>query len=1056
MPPTFVVFNHEKPKPLNMKCTKIIKTLLLGLLFLTSQMLNAQTIFNINGTVTDANGQPVPNIPMTIQGDSFNLFINATTTTDANGQYSTQFNMGNATNGFIYVYPKDSCIQSDDTRVSYSLNVNYTGVATKDFTLCAVDECTVTYTKNAYNKSLYSFDAIPQGAAPFKYTWNFGDGSPIRTSTNNNYYHIFDTSGTFNVSLTVEDAKGRTDTYTDNVIISTNNTQLVYTGTPDTLTGGVTYRSNFINPQPTSFSGAIVSYDLSSLSWAFSTANISNINNYYQGGHGFSGESGQMYSCISVENNAGQNFSKCTNFYANFNSDTLVVKVHESPTNTNAHRFYGRPIGTGPFTYSWDFGDGNTGTEQDPHHAFTLPGIYNVCLTATDSAGKVATECISVTSQGSSVTTCNAYFTSQINGDTVQFSGTANGGLAPYTYSWNFGDYTPASTVQNPTHVYTFDSIFTVCLTITDSIGCSHTYCEDVTIFPNAIIGNVYHDTNTDCALNAGETTLGNVFLQIVNTSTSDTLYNITDTSGHYEVRLDNGTYEISPISLSPYWQSCPPTLVTLTNNDTVNTDLGLQALINCSQLKVQLSSPTLVYCYSDVYEVNYCNVGTIAEPNTYVEVELDPYLIVNSSSIPYTQNGNVYTFQIGNVNVNKCGSFTIDFTVDCNANLGQIHCTEANIFPNTICLSNNVNWNGATIVASASCLQNDSIQFKIENIGGSDMTQSRAYFVIEDQILRTQGSFNLNIGEDTLWTIPATTGKMYFLQAEQEITHPMGNNLPMAVSFDCNSQSVNPHLINQFSLGDAFTYQDVDCQQNVYSFDPNDKQGFPIGYGENHFITANDKIEYRIRFQNTGTFTAFNVVVEDEIDLYTLDLTTLEMQGSSHSYELEIVDGNTLRFVFNNINLPDSTSNEPESHGFIRFKIAQKANNPIGTVIHNSAAIYFDFNAPVITNMTTHTIGEDFIQIISSLSEPQRLAEIKVFPNPFKDRTTFKINSDQHFEQIQLNIFDIMGRKVKSIQSSNSDQQITLERDGLTTGVYFYQLQSNGKLLDSGKVVVQ
>ncbi len=55
---------------------------------------------------------------------------------------------------------------------------------------------------------------------------------------------------------------------------------------------------------------------------------------------------------------------------------------------------------------------------------------------------------------------------------------------------------------------------------------------------------------------------------------------------------------------------------------------------------------------------------------------------------------------------------------------------------------------------------------------------------------------------------------------------------------------------------------------------------------------------------------------------------------------------------------MPDSTTNEVESHGFIKFKVNQIPNLAEGIVLENNAGIYFDFNDPIITNTTQHTIN--------------------------------------------------------------------------------------------------
>lgn len=96
---------------------------------------------------------------------------------------------------------------------------------------------------------------------------------------------------------------------------------------------------------------------------------------------------------------------------------------------------------------------------------------------------------------------------------------------------------------------------------------------------------------------------------------------------------------------------------------------------------------------------------------------------------------------------------------------------------------------------------------------------------------------------------------------------------------------------------------------------------------------------------------------------------------------------------------LPDSNTNEPESHGFIRFRIEQRANNPLGAIIENSVDIYFDFNDPIVTNRTSHTVGEYFIHAVSTTPVEEKLATVKVFPNPFSEQTTFEIKTEKPYK---------------------------------------------------------
>ncbi len=146
-------------------------------------------------------------------------------------------------------------------------------------------------------------------------------------------------------------------------------------------------------------------------------------------------------------------------------------------------------------------------------------------------------------------------------------------------------------------------------------------------------------------------------------------------------------------------------------------------------------------------------------------------------------------------------------------------------------------------------------------------------------------------------------------------------------------------------------------------SYDPNDKQVLPVGEGPLGGIRpdlSDTTLNYHIRFQNTGTDTAFTVVVRDTLDS-DLDIRDVVPGPSSHPYELTVANGNVLEFTFNDINLVDSTTNEPLSHGFVFFDVALDRNLAVGTEITNTAAIYFDFNVPIITNTVQNTVfGKD------------------------------------------------------------------------------------------------
>ena len=146
-------------------------------------------------------------------------------------------------------------------------------------------------------------------------------------------------------------------------------------------------------------------------------------------------------------------------------------------------------------------------------------------------------------------------------------------------------------------------------------------------------------------------------------------------------------------------------------------------------------------------------------------------------------------------------------------------------------------------------------------------------------------------------------------------------------------------------------------CPEIVNSYDPNDKRVYPEGECEPGYISPNQKLTYTVRFQNTGNAEAINIYILDSLDPH-LDLQSVRVIGKSHSPMItEILPGNVLKFRFDNIHLPDSATNEPASNGYVIFEVDPLPGLVNGTEINNEVGIYFDFNAPVITNTVLNTI---------------------------------------------------------------------------------------------------
>ncbi|HRG58695.1 MAG TPA: T9SS type A sorting domain-containing protein [Bacteroidia bacterium] len=579
-------------------------------------------------------------------------------------------------------------------------------------------------------------------------------------------------------------------------------------------------------------------------------------------------------------------------------------------------------------------------------------------------------------------------------------------------------------------------------------------------IYSNTLQGYVYDDTNNDCISDTGEYRMANRIIEITG---NQTFWTSTNSDGYYWVRVDTGNYQmiLHPSTNTAYWQvtSCNNDTIQLnipTQNTTIETSFAHNAIAYCPLLNVELSTPFLRRCFDNNYYVHYCNTGTAIANNAYIDVEFDSYLTLdtNNISVSWVSLGsNIYRLNIGNVGIGACGTIPLSLYVSCNAVLNQTHCSNAQIFPTSNCLS--PTWYGAIISVDANCM-NDSIIFTLSNTGFNN-SNFLTLQIMQDTLQVGSNIFSLNAGQSSQIIIPNPNGATYTLIAQQEIGYPaqLGDSL-VSVSIEGCGGAINTGIVTQFGSYDGSPFLDIDCRMNIGAYDPNDKQGFPAGYSINHYITPTTVLDYQIRFQNTGTDTAFNIVVRDTIP-QSLDIATITPGASSHNYTYVVHGENAqvIDFIFNNIQLPDSNVNEPASNGFVKFKINQKANNPIGTVIENKAGIYFDFNEAVITNSTHHVIGQNFIEsnlVGLSTQAPQNEISVNVFPNPAKDDVIFEIKNSQH-SNYALQIFNLHGSSV--LQQNFSNSIIKIQKGSLPAGIYFYQVNHDKGIAHIGKLII-
>lgn len=563
------------------------------------------------------------------------------------------------------------------------------------------------------------------------------------------------------------------------------------------------------------------------------------------------------------------------------------------------------------------------------------------------------------------------------------------------------------------------------------------------------ITGHVSKDADSECSTPDAQEPLKN---WVVKLEGVQDWYATTNANGRYTFFVDTGTYEVH--ALTPqflWWNLCDSVQTVISDSmlaiDTV--DFAVIGVSDCPLMSADVAIPQLRRCFNSTVFVQYCNQGSQTADSAWVDVQLDPYLSFVSSQQPHFNAGNnTYRFLLGNIASGDCGSFNLEVYTDCDSTvLGQTHCVLAHAFPDTLCTVVQ-NWSGATIQAEVSC-EDTTVQLKLRNTGAAS-SQILNYIIIEDDVVLFQGQNQYDISEDLTLNYPAN-GHTWRIESQQEPGHPFSN---VAVAFNegCGGfESLG--FINQFNVNTFMPSWDQVCVENIGSYDPNDKQGFPTGFGDEHRIRPGQELEYLIRFQNTGTDTAFNIVISDTLSAW-LNPASVHPGVSSHPYTWALSGQGVLHFSFNNILLPDSNTNLAGSQGFVSFRIGQRADVPLGAKIFNTADIYFDFNDPVVTNQTLHTVGVDYITGTHFPAPANKTNLVRVSPNPVLESTVFQLNTGI-FQQHRLFVADAFGRKIREVELYG--KQYVFQRRDLPPGAYFYRVEdAAGRWVDSGTLLLR
>lgn len=575
-------------------------------------------------------------------------------------------------------------------------------------------------------------------------------------------------------------------------------------------------------------------------------------------------------------------------------------------------------------------------------------------------------------------------------------------------------------------------------------------------ILTNHIKGRIFFDENEDCGEQANEKGLAEWI--VVAEKDGAEYFASTDKDGNFDLRVDTGFYTVTVIAANDHWMPCFEMYDVLLQDsyEEAQVDFSIQQAKDCPYPEVKVSTSNLSSCTTVEYEINYLNHGPVVANDAYVEVNLDEELTYLSGEIPFVKvEGNKYTFNLGNLNPLEKGRFTINVNVDCQGVLeAQAAKVTAEIFPESDCEEVPEGWDQSDLKVETIC-EGDKVAFRIINSGMGDMQVASKSFVIEDDVMFAEEPIQLESEKDTLMRFEKN-GSSYRIIVEQTAFHP-ARTMTTTASEGCvtEGQEYSTGKVLMFPEDEELNNIDIDVEEIIDS-EIATLRGYPKGYQDSILENKTD-ITYKIVFRNNGVDTLDRVVIRDTLSEY-LDPTTVKSGVSNFPFTLEVTAERVVKITFTDLQLiPNSSAGAVDDNsGFVTFSVSQKPDLPPGTVIENSAAIFYGLNAPERSNSKVYVVGTfpGFVQMTTSNNQifwPG--ASVSVTPNPFIDQAIIEIKGVE-MKETTLNVFDAMGRLIKTQKGYGN--QIRMSRGNLTSGLYFYQLLNEKELINTGKIIVR
>ncbi|MEO6191289.1 MAG: T9SS type A sorting domain-containing protein [Saprospiraceae bacterium] len=586
-----------------------------------------------------------------------------------------------------------------------------------------------------------------------------------------------------------------------------------------------------------------------------------------------------------------------------------------------------------------------------------------------------------------------------------------------------------------------FAVLFTVIPVQTTNI-CQNLFGANVT-------GQLRLDNNGDCVTDVNEPIVAGSIIKFKGSSAE--YLSISKEDGTFDRFLPYDNYTISTQATELIQGCINNTFVNLNaGNVSFNYSPSISPVIKCPLLQVDFNAPTLELCTSSQASIRYFNKGTEVVNNVYIELELDPNLVLELSDAPYTTiSANKFRFDIGTINIQSANQINLLVKTTCvNSYLNRTIQNFVSIFPHNFCTTS-ILYSGADLMVTAACVNNENV-FEIKNVGTGDMKKEIVFNTVEDDIMPNfGGKVKLNKNAFDIIKYPAN-GKTRIIIVDTIANHPYKVRASAGIE-GCGvlpNGTVSKGYINNYAQGDQApdkSRYSTEIKSNTQN--PIQVIALPEGIGVLHFIVKDDRINYSFKVQNTTDNIVHRVVIRNTIPT-TLDLATLQLVRTDLHYDWNIIDNRTLEIVFDDLNLLPLSESELGSQLYFSYSIKPAGEITVDTKIENSAKVIFDSKKIFNSSIVRHTIGNFIFTIVND--KPSDKVHLNVYPNPFADQLKFDFKNISHFRIVFSNQLG------ESIGMENTDQKefITNMLSNHPNGIYYYQIFENDVNISSGKII--